>query len=336
MEKVSIIIPVYNMAPHVERGVKCIISQTYTNLEIIIIDDGSKDDSYKRCLAEADKDKRIAVFSKNNEGPASARNLALRKATGTYVYFFDIDDYLEPCAIEKLVDCMERERVDLVACSFSMYDGKRVYRTIKKADGLKRTGDEARADYRDHMFMYGEKGLQGAAWYKLYKLDIIRTNNIEFPPLRKSEDDVFVARYVNFISSFYMTGEVLCRYYVNTYKRFWDKYSFDIFDTARKSTMYMTNIVCPWNENNIAARNRIYEDYFHKTFGSFVFLFNPKLKLTRKERYARLMEIADTYISDIPKDNFNVEHKVFGYMRRKEYVKIYIHIILHIIRHKLK
>ena len=120
MKKVSIIIPVYNMEDWVESGIKCITEQTYENLEIIIIDDGSKDGSYMKCLAEADKDRRIAVFGKNNEGPGAARNLALRKATGDYIYFFDIDDYLEKNAIEKFVRYMENENTDLVVCSFSM------------------------------------------------------------------------------------------------------------------------------------------------------------------------------------------------------------------------
>lgn len=334
MKKVSIIIPVYNMEDYVESGVKCITEQTYENLEIIIIDDGSKDKSYFKCLAEADTDRRIAVFSKNNEGPAAARNLALRKATGDYVYFFDMDDYLENNAIETLVNAMERENVDLVACSFSMYDGKNVFRTVNKTDGLKRTGDEARSDYYDQLFMYGEKGIQGAAWYKLYKMDIIREHNIQFPNLRKSEDDVFVARYVSFINSFYIVGDVLCRYTVNSYKRFWDKYRFDIFDTARESTMCMRDIVCAWNEDNIVVRNRIYEDYFHKTFGSFCFLFNPNLNMTRRNRLARIKEITDIFMEDIPKDNFNVNHKVFELMCKKSYRKIYFRILLHVIRHK--
>lgn len=334
MKKVSIIIPVYNMEEYIENGVKCITEQTYKNLEIIIIDDGSKDSSYFKCLAEADKDRRIAVFSKNNEGPACARNLALRKATGDYVYFFDADDYIESNAIETLVTAMEREQVDLVACSFSMYDGKKIFKTIHKTDGLKRTGEEARRDYHEQLFMYGENGIQGAAWYKLFKMDIIRKHNIQFPNLRKSEDDVFVARYVNYINGFYIAGDVLCRYTVNSYKRFWDKYRFDIFDTARVSTMYMKDIVCAWNENNIEVRNRIYEDYFHKTFGSFCFLFNPALKMKNKKRLARIKEITDIFMEDIPKDNFNVNHKVFELMCKKRYKKIYFRILLHVVRHK--
>ena len=65
-----------------------------------------------------------------------------------------------------------------------------------------------------------------------------------------------------------MTGDVL-RYYVNSYKDFWDKYRFDIFDTSRQSTMYVKDIVLRWNRNNKDVLQRIYDDYFHKTFGSF-------------------------------------------------------------------
>lgn len=89
-----------------------------------------------KCLAEADKDRRIAVFGKNNEGPGAARNLALRKATGDYIYFFDIDDYLEKNAIEKFVRYMENENTDLVVCSFSMFDGEKVFRLSKKLTDL--------------------------------------------------------------------------------------------------------------------------------------------------------------------------------------------------------
>lgn len=334
MKKVSIIIPVYNMEKCVDEGIKCIVNQNYKNIEIIIIDDGSKDNSYLKCLAWADNDKRIAVFSKNNEGPAAARNLALRKATGDYVYFFDIDDYIENNAIEKLVNAMEQQDTDLVACSFSMYDGKKVFRVIQKVDGLKRDGDEARNDYYKHLFMYGEYGIQGAAWYKLFRMDIIRKNQITFPPIRKSEDDVFVARYVNHIRSFYILGDVLCRYSVNTYKRFWDKYRFDIFDTARESTMYMVEIVGAWNRANIEVRNRIYEDYFQKTFGSLCFLFNPNLHMSRKKRFNRLKEISEIFSSDIPKDDFIVPHPTFKCIIERQYVKLYIRIMLHIIRHK--
>ncbi|MCI9085451.1 MAG: glycosyltransferase family 2 protein [Clostridia bacterium] len=331
MKKVSIIIPVYNMENCVSEGVGCITCQTYENMEIIIIDDGSKDGTYLKCLAEADKDRRIAVFSKNNEGHAAARNLALRKATGEYVYFFDMDDYIEPNAIERLVGAIESSESDLAVCSFSMYDGKRIIRTIKKIDAVY-DASSARQNYAEHLSMYGEKGIQGAPWYKLYKMDIIRENKIEFPPLRKSEDDVFITRYVNCIERFCIISDVLCRYTVNSYKRFWEKYPFDIFETARKSTMYVYEVAGKWNSADIPARNGIFNEYFRKTFGSLCFLFNPKLGLTSKQRIARIKEISDIFISDIPQD-FYVGHKVFDCMKKQKYKTIYVMILLHIIRH---
>ena len=110
MKKVSIIIPVYNMEDWVESGIKCITEQTYENLEIIIIDDGSKDGSYMKCLAEADKDRRIAVFGKNNEGPGAARNLALRKATGDYIYLSDIWKMKIPTLLYVVFPCLTVKR----------------------------------------------------------------------------------------------------------------------------------------------------------------------------------------------------------------------------------
>jgi len=148
------------------------------------------------------------------------------------------------------------------------------------------------------------------------------------------EDDVFVARYVNCIDSFYMTGDVLCRYYVNSYKRFWDKYRFDIFDTSRQSTMYVKDIVLSWNRNNKDVLQRIYDDYFHKTFGSFCFLFNPNLKLNRKARYARLKEITDIFMDDISCDGIEINHPIFKCMKKKNYRAIYVRIVLHIWKHK--
>lgn len=332
MKKVSIIVPVYNMEDCIERGVKSITNQTYENLEIIIIDDGSKDKSYLKCLAEADKDRRIAVFGKNNQGPASARNLGLRKATGDYVYFFDIDDILMPNAIERLAAVMEEKNADLSVCGFEIFDGKKVIKTVTKTDGLYRTGDEARSDYAKQLYMYEPEGIQGAPWYKLFKMSIIREHNIEFPDIRKSEDDVFIARYVNYINSFAMTGEVLCRYYVNTCRRFWDKYRFDMFDTAVQSTHYMLDIVCAWNPLNTAARDKIYSDYFQKTFASLCFLYNPKLGFDTKKRYMRIKEISKRFISEIP-EGFEVQHPVFQYMKQEAYTKIYIRMALYVLRH---
>ncbi len=333
MKKVTVIIPVYNMEKYIEENLKCVTNQTYANLEILLIDDGSTDNSLEACRRAALSDSRITVFPKENGGPASARNFGLERASGDYVYFFDIDDTLKPEAIEKLTAAMEEKDVDLVVCGFEVFDGKRVVQTVIKTDGFYRTGEEARRDYGEQMYMYGEKGIQGAPWCKLFRMSVIRENGIEFPDIRKSEDDVFIARYVSHIRSFILIGDVLSRYYVNTFRRFWKKYPFDMFDSAVESTRYMLDIVYGWNKENKAVSDKIYSDYFQKIFGSFCFLFNPKLKLNTRKRYARIKEISKRFAAETPDGGFGVTHPVFYFIKQGKYVRIYIHMLLYCVRH---
>lgn len=112
--KVSIIIPVYNVIEYLDKAVSSIVSQTYKNIEILLIDDGSKDNSPQRCEFWKSKDSRIRVFHKTNGGLSSARNYGLRYASGKYIMFFDSDDWLDSNCIEVCIKYMEGYHVDCV------------------------------------------------------------------------------------------------------------------------------------------------------------------------------------------------------------------------------
>ena len=116
-KKVSVIMPVYNVERYIERSVYSIINQTYRNLEIILVDDGSKDNSGKLCDYFAQIDNRIKVLHKENGGLSSARNAGLALASGVYVYFFDSDDYIRNDTIES---CM-RDICDADLLSFGFF-----------------------------------------------------------------------------------------------------------------------------------------------------------------------------------------------------------------------
>ena len=103
MSIVSIIVPVYNVAPYLDHCVQSLVDQSYKNLEIILVDDGSSDDSPALCDAWAKKDPRIKVIHKPNGGVSDARNKGLSAATGVYLCFIDADDYVSPSLVEKLV-----------------------------------------------------------------------------------------------------------------------------------------------------------------------------------------------------------------------------------------
>lgn len=118
LPKVSIVVPMYNVAPYARNCLTSLVEQTYGAVEIVVIDDGSNDKTYDICLSFAEKDNRVKFFSKENGGLSSARNFGLSKATGDYLTFVDGDDILDKRAIEHLVNLAQRYEVPLVTCQY--------------------------------------------------------------------------------------------------------------------------------------------------------------------------------------------------------------------------
>ena len=116
-ELISIIIPVYNVEKYLDECILSVINQTYKNLEILLIDDGSTDSSRDICYNYSEKDDRIQIINKKNGGLASARNIGIAKATGEYIYFLDSDDYIKETTIEEVINYMKNNDLDL--CYFS-------------------------------------------------------------------------------------------------------------------------------------------------------------------------------------------------------------------------
>ena len=118
---VTIIIPVYNTAPYLLEALDSVIQQDYSNLEIIIIDDGSTDGSEKICDIYAEKDSRIRVIHQENKGLSCARNTGLDIMSGDSVAFLDSDDVLHPTYVKTMVAAMCRKKTDLVVCRYSIF-----------------------------------------------------------------------------------------------------------------------------------------------------------------------------------------------------------------------
>ena len=119
MGKISVIIPIYNAENYLNRCLESIIQQTYKDLEVILIDDGSKDNSGKICDEYKNKDNRLIVIHKKNGGVCSARNVGLSIATGDYVCFMDADDFIDLDMYKRLINIIAKEEVDIVICGFA-------------------------------------------------------------------------------------------------------------------------------------------------------------------------------------------------------------------------
>lgn len=123
---ISVIIPVYNVEPYLRQCVDSVLVQTYTNYEILLVDDGSTDNSGEICKEYSSECDFVFYYPKENAGASSARNYGLDKAKGKYVYFFDSDDLLTPSALEKMILCAETENADLVFIEAQTLDEKGV------------------------------------------------------------------------------------------------------------------------------------------------------------------------------------------------------------------
>ena len=115
---ISVIIPIYNVEKYLNKCIDSIINQTYKNLEIILVDDGSPDNCPQICDEYAKKDNRIKVIHKKNGGVSSARNVGLINSTGNYIGFIDPDDYIEPIMYEKLLKVLKESNTLVSMCGF--------------------------------------------------------------------------------------------------------------------------------------------------------------------------------------------------------------------------
>ncbi len=121
-ELISVVLPIYNVEKYIETSIDSVVNQTYKNLEIILVDDGSPDNCPEICDKWAEKDNRIKVIHKENAGLGMARNSGLENATGDYICFFDSDDFVAPDTIEKAYSCIKEHSSDIVCFGFSSVD----------------------------------------------------------------------------------------------------------------------------------------------------------------------------------------------------------------------
>lgn len=195
--KVSVIIPVYNAQKYLERCVASVINQTYKNIEIVLVDDGSTDSSLKTCEALAQADSRIKVIHKENEGAGIARNAGIEKATGEYICFVDSDDYLELSTINTCMQSVKDNLADTVVFghSFVFDNGKSQHENIN-ANRQVYTHTEIKQELLPSFFTLS-MGFTVSVWGKLFSADIIRENNIRFKNEREiySEDTLFLLEY---------------------------------------------------------------------------------------------------------------------------------------------
>lgn len=186
---VTVIIPAYNVENYIERCLDSVSKQTYGNIQVIVVDDGSQDATLQK--AESfESNISMRVFSQTNSGVSSVRNRAIDLAEGEYIYFLDADDVLEPDAIRTLVEAMESSDYDWVSCQYSRWDesGKRLEDYDFITGEFCFDDDNERLSFLTGILLGYKVGFE--VWDKLFKASIIRDNDIRFSEKCKIGEDL--------------------------------------------------------------------------------------------------------------------------------------------------
>ncbi len=171
---ISIIIPMYNVQDYIEKCLKSVIEQTYTNIEVLIIDDGSKDNSYNLAKQFLQNDNRIKIIQQENGGLSDARNTGIIKAKGDYLFFLDSDDYIPPYCIEYLYDLISSNKTKISIGAHTILKNKKsIYKGIGKNQIKVYSQKEILKE-----ILY-DVNVDLSAWAKLYKKELFK--NIKYP-----------------------------------------------------------------------------------------------------------------------------------------------------------
>ena len=213
MPQLSIVIPIYNAAPYLQQCLESILEQTYTDYEVLLIDDGSTDDSADVCRAYAVRDERLHYLHKENGGVSSARNMGIRHAVGQFVCFVDADDWLQPDMLSTVMQT-PAEMADITFYGANKVQDGVVTETIIFPDAFyeKRNPIE-QAIYQ--LRYAGERDVFGWTWDKVMRTDVIRSHGIMFrEDVSFREDELFAFEYCRYIKSLRVIGKALYNYRV--------------------------------------------------------------------------------------------------------------------------
>lgn len=274
MEKITIIVPVYNVESYLEEALDTVIYQTYKNLEILLIDDGSTDSSGKICDEYAKKDNRIKVFHQENKGLSGARNTGLENATGKYIMFIDSDDKFKLNACEIMYNAIEKTNADYLIGNYINIDENG--EEWDKPVFSKEKYTEFRLSIKDyeHSFYI----MNSAVWNKIFRKSYLDSLNIKFVERLPAEDAIFTTYCFIKSNNVHYIPEIIYEYR--------QRYTTSISNSCSKK--YFEGINKAYNiiYLNFKKNNEIgfYRYFYAKSMNYILYKFIDSTQLTKQER----------------------------------------------------
>lgn len=278
---ISIIVPVYNVEKYLPKCIDSIISQTYSNLEIILVDDGSTDMSHQICDDYSKMDNRIKVIHKKNGGVSSARNLGLNNSTGEYIGFIDPDDYIEPNMYECLLNALKSENTEISMCGYNEIKNDKIEKTIIYSQKVI-SCEELLKDIFNTTCM-------GVVWNKLFKRSLFinnETQNYFYENLHYCEDLTMLLNIFNSKEYIAMVDKPLYNYIITD-----SSICHNSINEKKLSFYTFMSTFCDTYEKKFPELSTILETYcFDRTVMILIDLYLSNLKSK------------NTYISKFEKD----------------------------------
>lgn len=269
MAKVSVIVPVYNVEKYLKRCLDSLINQTLSDIDIICINDGSKDSSLQILEQYAQKDSRIVIYNQENSGPSVARNTGLEHASGEYIGFVDSDDWVDLDFYEKLYNSAKNNNADIAVADFIReHPNKKPKRLKLKEEKIYTTPEDK--------FMICKVHREGCVWNKIYRTEFIKSINLKFVPKMYYEDRDFTIRSLYFSKKLVTTPNTYYRYFVNP-KSIVNKRRNYIQD--EHYILVRQQVLQFIKEHNIKVPDGLYkaEIYRYKLFGKTLFTIKESI-----------------------------------------------------------
>lgn len=218
MPKISVIIPCYNVSDYIEECLDSFVNQTYTDFEVICVDDGSTDNTADIIAGYGETDCRIRLVRQSNQYAGVARNNAMKHARGEYLLFFDGDDFCERDLLDKMVTSAQKYHSDIVACDLHSYDNVTGEYTdaigYLRASYVREFEEQGTVSYRDipdYILMFAFCGLDN----KLYRKDFIEREGLLFQSSKRDNDEYFVCMSMVLADRISWVPEKLATYRIN-------------------------------------------------------------------------------------------------------------------------
>lgn len=317
---VSVIVPIYNVGQFIDRGIKNLLSQTFLDFEIILVDDGSTDDSYERCLAWSKKDSRVRVLRQLNQGAGGARNTGIDNAKGEYIYFYDIDDEISNELLKHNVRIMESMNVDFILFGYKSKDIKYGIETIVSfSDEIIKSNAELKNRFVDLFVL----NMNGFPWNKFYRKSFLNEYGIRYENQRIQQDEVFNLKVYQRLEKAFISSEILYKNYIYSKGNTRSRFISDRFDIYKSVRQHFEELRQFWKLND-----KRFDDYLQYRFYQSVMtcmLFNlthPQSTFSKQQAKDEIERIMD---DPLTKESFEyadktikgVEHRLYRRACRK-------------------